>query len=247
MAYRMFLRQGVAAIVFSAACFQATASVVITGTRLIYPANEKEITVILNNNGELPVLVQTWIDSGKPDSSPNTATSPFVLSPPVFRMDPHAVQNLRMIFTGATLPADKESVYWFNLLEVPSSPATADVTNSMLQMAFRSRIKVFYRPESLTGNVSNVLELLQWKVVRRANDFVLEGYNPSAFHITVTGVAVVDNEQRFAGTGEMIAPQTTHQFLLPTLKKLPGPNAQVEFIAINDYGADEVIKRSLTP
>ena len=35
-------------------CSQALAGVVITGTRLIYPADQKEITVKLNNNGTQP-------------------------------------------------------------------------------------------------------------------------------------------------------------------------------------------------
>lgn len=45
----------------------------------------------------------------------------------------------------------------------------------------------------------------------------------------------------------MIAPGATQAFVLPALKHLPGPQAQVELSAINDYGADVVIKRPLAP
>lgn len=54
-------------------CSQAMAGVVITGTRLIYPAGQKEITVKLNNNGLHPALVQAWVDTGDVQSSPTSS------------------------------------------------------------------------------------------------------------------------------------------------------------------------------
>ncbi|MCF5801294.1 fimbria/pilus periplasmic chaperone, partial [Pseudomonas sp. PA-1-5A] len=59
MAYLISIRFAMAAVLMSMVCSQVSASVVITGTRLIYPAQEAEITVTLDNNGALPVLVQT--------------------------------------------------------------------------------------------------------------------------------------------------------------------------------------------
>lgn len=84
MAYLISIRQGMAAVLMSMVCCQVSASVVITGTRLIYQAQEAEITVTLDNNGVLPVLVQTWVDSGDPNSSPTHSTAPFLLTPPYF-------------------------------------------------------------------------------------------------------------------------------------------------------------------
>ncbi|MCF8994942.1 fimbria/pilus periplasmic chaperone, partial [Pseudomonas carnis] len=107
MAYLISIRFAMAAVLMSMVCSQVSASVVITGTRLIYPAQEAEITVTLDNNGALPVLVQTWVDSGDPNSSPTHSTAPFLLTPPVFRMDPNQGQSVRLMFTGASLPEDK--------------------------------------------------------------------------------------------------------------------------------------------
>ncbi|MCU1617820.1 MAG: Chaperone [Frankiales bacterium] len=64
-------------------CAQAMSSVVITGTRVVYPAEKKEVTVKLNNEGTRPVLVQSWIDQGDPASTPTNSSAPFVISPPV--------------------------------------------------------------------------------------------------------------------------------------------------------------------
>ncbi|MGZ0718832.1 fimbrial biogenesis chaperone [Pseudomonas palleroniana] len=206
-----------------------------------------EITVTLDNNGALPVLVQTWADSGDPNSSPTHSTAPFVLSPPVFRMDPNKGQSVRLMFTGASLPQDKESIYYFNLLEVPTAPAETDTPVNLLQMAFRSRIKIFYRPKALKGNASDAIDQVQWRVVHQPDGLALEGYNPTAFYVTVSKVGVVDGKQRFMAGSDMLAPGAKHTFALPTLKSSPGPEAQVELSAINDYGADVVIKRPLMP
>ncbi len=79
-------------------CSQALAGVVITGTRLIYPADQKEITVKLNNNGTQPALTQSWIDTGDVKSTPTSSQAPFLLSPPVARIDPTKGQKMTLIF-----------------------------------------------------------------------------------------------------------------------------------------------------
>lgn len=128
-------------------CSQAMSSVVITGTRVVYPADKKEVTVKINNEGSNPVLVQSWVDQGDPASTPSNSSAPFVISPPVSRVDPGKGQSLRLMFTGAPLSGDKESVFWLNVLEIPAKVTTHEDQN-VLQMAFRSRIKVFIVPPS---------------------------------------------------------------------------------------------------
>lgn len=43
------------AVLFSSSAF---ASVIVNGTRVIYPAKQREVTVQLSNNGTAPALVQ---------------------------------------------------------------------------------------------------------------------------------------------------------------------------------------------
>ncbi len=43
-------------------------SVVIMGTRVIYPAEQKSINVRLNNGDSTPSLIQAWLDTGDPSS-----------------------------------------------------------------------------------------------------------------------------------------------------------------------------------
>ena len=142
-------------------------------------ADQKEITVKLNNNGTLPALVQSWIDTGSVESTPTSSKAPFLLSPPVARIDPTKGQSLRVLFTGAPLAQDKESVFWLNVLEIPPKPEAGADLNT-LQMAFRSRIKLFYRPVGLPGNPNEAVEQVQWQLVtaRDGQGLALKGVQP---------------------------------------------------------------------
>ncbi|MBK5414365.1 fimbria/pilus periplasmic chaperone [Pseudomonas sp. TH31] len=224
----------------------AKAGVVITGTRLVYPAGQKEITVKLNNNGTRPALVQSWVDTGDIQSSPTSSKAPFVLSPPVSRVDPSKGQSLRLMFTGASLPANQESVFWLNVLEIPPK-AEGPVDLNVLQMAFRSRIKIFYRPDGLPGNPTDAPQSVQWKVIPADHGYALQAYNPTAFHVSQVELALAVGNQRYESENGMVNPGETKVFALPTLKSLPGAAAQVEFNAINDYGALMPIKQALKP
>ena len=54
----------------------AHASVVIGGTRVVYPAQDKEVTLKFINEGERATLVQVWLDDGDDQSTPDTAKAP---------------------------------------------------------------------------------------------------------------------------------------------------------------------------
>ena len=233
-------------VVAALGCVYVKAEVVITGTRQVYPAEQKEITVQLNNTGTQPALVQSWIDSGDPQSSPTNATAPFVLSPPVARIDPGKGQSLRVMFVGAPLRQDKESVFWLNVLEIPPKSPVVEGQNQ-LQMAFRSRIKIFYRPMLEPQTASQAPDQVQWQVLPSAlgKGFVLQAHNPSAFYVSLIGLTLLpDNGQGRAEDG-MIGPGETRQFALPDLRSMPPPGRQVQFTAINDYGAQILIKHAL--
>ncbi len=126
----------------------AGASVTVGATRVVYPLENREVTVKLNNDRAEPSLVQVWMDKGNADAKPGEASAPFVLTPPIFRMEANKSQTLRMMYTGDALPQDRESVFWLNVLDVPPKTAKNADVNS-LQFAFRTRVKVFARPEGL--------------------------------------------------------------------------------------------------
>src|ERR1700748_3521526 len=82
-----------------AAAPYATAGVVVDGTRVVYPAAKREVTLNIRNPGDTPSLVQAWLDAGDPHAKPGDSKVPFVLTPPLFRLDPTKVQSLRLVYT----------------------------------------------------------------------------------------------------------------------------------------------------
>ncbi|EOC1137668.1 fimbria/pilus periplasmic chaperone [Cronobacter sakazakii] len=209
-------------LVMGFACPAAIASIVITGTRVIYPSDASEVSVKLDNKGTSPVLIQSWIDNGNADAAPETIQVPFILTPPINRVEPDKGQTLRITFTGKLLPADRESVYWLNVLEIPAKKAT--LSDNYLQVAFRSRIKLFLRPAGLEGNANDAVNHVTW----RANGQTIEAANPTPYFISLVNLTV--NGKTL--DADMIAPKSTMTI------KLPGsPGNKLAGVFVNDYGA----------
>ncbi|BDB17206.1 fimbrial chaperone [Pseudomonas sp. CYM-20-01] len=219
----------------------AHASVVIGNTRIVYPQNDKEVTVRLESKNQAPVLIQAWLDNGDEYSTPDLAGVPFVTTPPIFRMEPGKQQVVRLAYTGEALPSKQESLFWFNVLEVPSQ-AQGSPQNNQLQLAFRSRIKLFFRPPNLPYSVEEAPGKLQWRRESTEQGQVLEVYNPTPYHVTFDQVDVLESQQRHArkavasGTDNMVVPGGRNRFELPSLKSPPNPSQTVEFQTLDDFG-----------
>lgn len=101
------------------ASFQACADVVISGTRIVYQQSMKDVIVNLDNRGKNPLLPQIWLDDGSPNVNPQELKLPFVITPPISRIDPGKGQSVRVTYLQQPLPQDRESLFWFNVLEIP--------------------------------------------------------------------------------------------------------------------------------
>lgn len=210
----------------------ASAGVVIGSTRVIYRESKDEVTVKLTNNNPSPVLVQSWIDKGEEQISPEKLSVPFVLTPPINRMDPGKGQTLRITYIGTpALPTDKESVYWLNVLEVPAKQKGVQ-DKSRLNIAFRTRIKIFYRPDGLAGNANSAPKDLVWKI----RDGSLLVINPTPYNVTLGMIYYKNSGKNHEMEGDMIIPGGTQTY---KFKDIPGVSnlSQLSYTAINDYGA----------
>jgi chaperone protein EcpD len=215
-------------------CFtmvSAQAAIVINGTRVVYPSNAKEVTVQLSNDGEKPSLVQAWVDEGDPNTTPDDSKAPFILTPPISRVEPKAGQALRLSSIATNLPMDRETVFWLNVLDIPPAPATkTDDPDNFLQLAIRSRIKIFYRPNALKGEANQAPESLKWSI--KGDSLVCQ--NPTPYHVNFTriGVVVAGKAQELTPNGVMLEPNATKEFKLNPVNGKPA----VEFTTINDFG-----------
>jgi len=123
----------------------AHAGVIINGTRLVYHGDKKESSLGLSNPDSTDYLVQSWVDSG----DKNMAKAPFLITPPLFRLDGKEDNVLRVVRTGGNMPEDRESLFWLNIKAIPSSKNQQGVNT--LQIAINTRIKLLYRPASVAS------------------------------------------------------------------------------------------------
>lgn len=217
---------------------QANANVVISGTRVVYNAEEHEATIRLTNPSSTPSLVQVWLDDGDMKSTPDTGKSPFIATPPIFRIEPAKAQSVRIIYTGDPLPTDRESVFWMNVLDIPPMPATknADDANYM-QLAIRSRIKLFYRPKNLPGDPVAAADGVRWELVQKDDAVLLHAVNDAAFSVSMDHASLTVDGKDYQVATEMLLPMSGKDFMVRELKRLPAAAVKLDYATVNDFGA----------
>jgi len=228
-------------ICLAAACsllasVSAEAGVIVHGTRQIFPGDQREITVRVENVGKNASLVQAWTDAGDKQAAPEDSVTPFVLRPPVFRLDGGKSQVMRILFTGGELPQDRESIYWLNVLDIPPVPQADEVpTGNYLQFSLRTRIKLIYRPKGL-NDAATAAQKLQWTLVPDKQGWALQATNPTPYYVHFGKVGLrVQGNSHASREPPMIAPMSTERYPLSDLAARPtGGNVQFEFI--NDQG-----------
>ena len=208
----------------------ASANVVIGGTRVVYPENEKEVTVKVNNTGAKPVLIQSWIDDGNPNANPDTISVPFILKPPLNRIDAGKGQSLRLTYVGGTLARDRETLYWLNVLEVPSVNQNSGSQNN-LQIAYRTRLKIFYRPNGLDKDLDKSMGSLKWHLTANS----LEAKNDSPYYVNLLDVRVKHAGQQKIIDADMVPPFGTASF--PLKGEIINKSDMLIYDYINDWGA----------
>lgn len=232
-------RAAIAAVLLAMVTPETLASVVLTGTRVIYSESEREVSLKLTNEGDAPALVQAWIDDGDPNATPENAKSPFTLTPPLFRLDAKKGQTLRIIQIQQALPRDQESLFWLNVLEVPPVASSSKDQQNSLQFAFRSRIKLFFRPTGLPGDADSAPTKVTWRFARKDDGHhVLRATNPTPYHITYTKVEAAAGGHVYSNdAGAMVNPGGTVEFAMDDTSPVSGEPAQVSYTFISDYGA----------
>lgn len=226
----------------------ARATVVIGGTRVIFPAQSGEVTVRLSNVGNTPALVEAWIDKGNPQSTPDKADTPFLITPPLFRMDAHKDQSLRILATSPQLPADRESLFWLNVLEVPPKPTGPEAAGkNLLQFAVRSRLKLFYRPAKLPGDALKAASQLTWKARANGREVILDAHNPSPYYITISKITLQIGDRPYTAATGMVAPFGDLKLAVKGLANVPAAGTSVSYTTINDYGAADAHKGDIAP
>ncbi len=221
----LVVRRSLRAALLMLFCASADAAVQLGATRLIFLESNHEAALAIKNEGDRPYVVQAWVDDGE-----GRTKTPFLLVPPLSRLDPNVENMLRVMRVLDDLPQDRESVFWINVKEIPEKVQQDNV----LQLAIRTRIKLFYRPAALGGNrAEEARKELKWSVrADRDGGAVLRVENPTPYHVTFGVMRVRPGTENIAP--DMVPPYQMREYPLTSIR---APQAvSVEFAVINDYG-----------
>lgn len=206
----------------------AQAAISLDRTRAVFDGGEKSMTMkVSNDNKQLPYLAQAWLEDAE---GKKITTGPLVVTPPVQRLEPAAKSMVRVASTPdiSKLPQDRESLFYFNLREIPPK---SDKPNSM-QIALQTKIKLFYRPAAIKAD-SNVVWQEKLILTPVAGGYRIE--NPTPYYVTVSGLGGSEAQAKdntFAAV--MLAPKSEQ-----TVKAASSGTPYLSYI--NDYGGRPVL------
>jgi P pilus assembly chaperone PapD len=235
----------VGALVALASSGAAVAGVTPEVSRVVFPAKSTEETLQVVNVNKYPVLVQAWVDDGDVTAVPQRSLGPVMVLPPIFRMGSGEQTNLRLINAGKELPADRESVFWLNLYEIPATPKNAPVDEQTVTVTMRTQIKVFLRPDKLPYAVHELPRCLAFSLVQADGKLALDIDNPTPYYATIAGVSVETAGASQQAEPDMLAPFSHATVSLDRLVGKVGENAKLQFTVIDDDGNPVLGERTL--
>lgn len=204
----------------------------IVGTRFIYPQGLAALSIRVGNLGTAPLLLQTWLDKGDASVDPSRLAVPFVLSPPLSRLDPQQSSVLSLRYSGEPLPVDRESVFWLNFLEVPS---LRPLSSNQLSLSYRLRMKLLYRPKGLPGRADEAARQLRWSL-QKAEQAALSVSNPTPYYVSLARVDVGDPRQPVTVQGITVEPFGSARLPLSAAPVLSSGAAEIRYQVVLDSG-----------
>lgn len=214
----------------------AQADLSIVGSRFIYPAGQLALTIRVGNVGQVPILLQAWLDKGDAQANPSELAVPFVLSPPISRLEPMQRAALVLRYSGEPLPGDRESVFWVNFLEVPSRLPTSE---NVLRLAYRMRMKLLYRPEGLAGTADQAVAQLRWRfsaAAKARDQAALLVSNPTPYYVSLAQLTLGSGAPAITRQGITVAPLGTTRIDLPDVQAITPDRAVIHYQVATDSG-----------
>lgn len=220
----------------SAGMSNVQAALTVDRSRLIFNEGDKSVSInITNKNLRDPYLAQGWIE----DQNEEKVSGPLMVLPPVQRVEPGAKTLVRIqgLPDFSALPKDRESVFYFNLREIPPK---SDMVNT-LTLSMQTRLKVFYRPSVLKVDPlqMNVPGAEKITLEKKGDKYVMN--NPTGYYFSF-----VEGRKSSKGKGidgfepVMVAPFSN--LTLPLSTTVFGSTPVLMFI--NDYGSQRLLSFS---
>lgn len=198
----------------------SNAAFIVSDSRVVYQEGTRSRSVIIGNTGDNASVIQAWIDSGSEGSQNSVA--PFMISPPVIRLNRGERRALSIFYNGNPLPKDRESLFWLNLLELQPTPSN-DEQENRLKVAVNLQLKLFYRPSSLTHEQDAILDKVSFQLLREGGSTFIAVENRSPFVVSFSrwDFLLEDGSERTLSNIDMtILPFSGRRYLLSD-RKIP--------------------------
>lgn len=205
---------------------QAQAAIALDRTRVIFDGGQNSVSLnISNQNKQLPYLAQAWLEDGEG----NKIQSPLVVLPPVQRVEPGKPSQVKIQALPAAkqLPQDRETLYYFNLREIPPK---SDKPNT-LQIALQTRIKLFYRPAAIAPQQNAAPWQEQLTLTKQGDKYQVN--NPTPYYITLVDAASKKGVEGAKGFEPLMVPPKGNISVGVSAAALGGAPV---LTYINDYG-----------
>lgn len=212
-----------------------TFSVETGATRVIYTPGSAGATLTVINPQSYPMLVQSAVWQANKKTK-----APFIVTPPLFRLDGHQQNRLKVVSIGDLGPTDQESLNWLCLTGIPPEPnavwaqddkvikaAPAKQATLLTQLRVTSCLKLLVRPASLKGDPVDKAMFLTW----HRSGTTLTVNNPTPFFMNLKSVRLGTTSISAPG----YVPPKDHLGL-----KLPEHPAEgpVRWTLVTDYGGE---------
>ncbi|MDT3253736.1 fimbria/pilus periplasmic chaperone [Serratia sp. root2] len=213
---------------------QAQAAIALDRTRVIFDGSQTSVSLsVSNQNKQLPYLAQGWIE----DDQGNKIQSPLTVLPPVQRIEPGKPSQVKIqaLPTAKLLKQDRETVYYFNLREIPPKSTKPNT----LQIALQTRIKLFYRPTAIAMDKSAPPPQEQLTLTKQGDKYVVN--NPTPYYVTLVDAAVKKGGPGIKNFEPMMVPPKGSLPLTVSAASVGGSPA---LTYVNDYGGRPVLSFS---
>lgn len=205
------------------------AAVNVDRTRIIMNGKQKSVSIVLTNESpDIPYLAQAWIENAD-----GKTIDDLVVLPPLQRIDAGKKAQVRIMRANealaARLPQDRESLFYFNVREIPPEAPKTDANT--LQLTLQSRLKLLLRPAGLAKGSEDVNPERSLQILTHGAGLTLK--NPTPYHVTVIWLG--------SGKGQPLLPANDSMMLAPFSEQevkvtLPANAAEVLLGNVDDYG-----------
>ena len=201
----------------------------LSDTRLIIANGRSTAAIVLSNATPIPFLTKAWIEDTQ-----GKKTEDLMVVPPIALSVPNKFNRFQVsVINPQNLPQDKESVFY---LLTHSTPGNGNPDNA-LNVAYNSKLKVFYRPKGLSGNMAEAIESLNWTL----KNGVLTAKNDSNFNVSIVTIGLNKNFKQLSGF--VIPPRESAEF---TVKGKYPKEVTVRWAAMDDFGSPMVASQKIS-